>query len=68
MHCERNTPWKEDYFAYFMKKKLEGLGNIPLQETIKQKWSEKLKMMYHDVQFYQGGHPGTRPERVRCTR
>ena len=46
--------------------KFEGLGNIPFQERIKQKWSEKLKMTFLN-HFHQGSHPGTGPECVRCT-
>ena len=66
LQCERDNTVGKRTVLPILWKKLEGLGNIPFRETIKQKWSEKLKMTFLN-EFHHGGHPGTRPERVRCT-
>ena len=68
IHCERNIPLERGSFCLFYEKKKTigpSLGYLPFQEKIKQKWSEKLKMTFLN-HFHQGGHPGARPERVRC--
>ena len=58
--------WKEDRFVFFMKK-LKGLGYLPFQEKMKQKWSEKLKMTFLNPIPTRGGGgtlcpPGTLPQ------
>ena len=62
MHCERNILLERGLFCPFCEKKTRGLGNLPCQEKIKQKWSEKLKTRFLN-HFHHGGHPGTGPER-----
>ena len=69
MQCERNIPLERGSFCLFYEKTTTTttIGpRIPsFSRKNRTKWSEKLKMTFLN-HFHQGGHPGARPERVRC--
>ena len=59
MQYDRNIPLEKGSFCLFYEKNYRGLGYLPFQEKIKQKWPEKLKMTFLN-HFHHGGHSGAK--------